>query len=212
MEKFMLTVFKMDSLPEVHIVDRYLDTVTNLGVKNDNEGLDFFLSDADKVELSLFPKDYIAFVIGGQHATKILPNNKIVSIIKKAEKPVLLIGGPEDAIRGEQIITQTKNTINTCGKYSLLQSAFLIQQAQSVITHDTGMMHIAAAFKKKIYSVWGNTVPAFGMYPYKADENSKMIEVKDLNCRPCSKIGYDKCPKGHFKCMQEIDENLFLSE
>jgi ADP-heptose:LPS heptosyltransferase len=212
MEKFMLTVFKMDSLPEVHIVDRYLDTVTNLGVKNDNEGLDFFLSDADKVDLSLFPKDYIAFVIGGLHATKILPNNKIVSIIKKAEKPVLLIGGPEDAIRGEQISIQTENTINTCGKYSLLQSAFLIQEAHSVITHDTGMMHIAAAFKKKIYSVWGNTVPAFGMYPYKADENSKMIEVKGLSCRPCSKIGYSKCPKGHFKCMQEIDENLFLSE
>ena len=212
MEKFMLTSFKMDSLPEVHIVDRYLDAVTNLGVKNDNEGLDFFLSDADKVELNLFPKDYIAFVIGGQYATKIIPNNKIVSIIKKVEKPVLLIGGPEDAIRGEQISIQTENTINACGKYSLLQSAFLIQQAHSVITHDTGMMHIAAAFKKTIYSVWGNTVPAFGMYPYKADENSKMIEVKDLNCRPCSKIGYDKCPKGHFKCMQEIDENLFLSK
>jgi ADP-heptose:LPS heptosyltransferase len=211
-EKFMLTSFKMDSLPNIHIVDRYLDAVTNLGVENDNEGLDFFLSAADKVDLSLFPKDYIAFVIGGQHATKILPNNKIVSIIKKAEKPVLLIGGPEDVARGEQIISQTENTINACGKYSLLQSAFLIQQAQLVITHDTGMMHIAAAFKKKIYSVWGNTIPAFGMYPYKADENSKIIEVKGLSCRPCSKIGYDKCPKGHFKCMQEIDEGLFLSE
>ena len=76
MEKFMLTVFKMDSLPEVHIVDRYLATVTHLGVKNDNEGLDFFLSAADKVELSLFPKNYIAFVIGGKHATKILPKTK----------------------------------------------------------------------------------------------------------------------------------------
>ena len=62
MEKFMLTTFKTDSLPKIHIVDRYLDAVTSLGVKNDNEGLDFFLSDADKVELSLFPKDYIAFV------------------------------------------------------------------------------------------------------------------------------------------------------
>lgn len=211
-EKFMLTAFKRNTLPEVHIVDRYLETVTHLGVKDDNEGLDLFLLATDKVELSLFPKDYIAFVIGGQHTTKILPNNKIVSIIKKIGKPVLLIGGSEDAGRGEEIIDQTENTINTCGKYSLLQSAFLIQQAHSVITHDTGMMHIAAAFKKKIYSVWGNTVPAFGMYPYKADEDSRIIEVKDLNCRPCSKIGYDKCPKGHFRCMQEIDENLFLSE
>ena len=211
-EKFMLTNFKLDKMPKIHIVDRYLETVKHLGVKNDNQGLDFFLSANDKLDISIFPKNYIVFVIGGQHATKILPNEKIISIIKKVNKPVLLIGGPEDAHRGEEIAKPFNKVVNTCGKYSILQSASLVQQATMVITHDTGMMHIAAAFNKKIYSVWGNTVPEFGMYPYLESEQSKRIEVKGLNCRPCSKIGYDKCPKGHFKCMQEIDENLFLSE
>jgi ADP-heptose:LPS heptosyltransferase len=93
-----------------------------------------------------------------------------------------------------------------------MQSAFLIKNSQYVITHDTGMMHIASAFGKKIFSVWGNTIPEFGMYPYMAHEDSRIIEVKDLNCRPCSKIGFSKCPKGHFNCMQEINENLFLSK
>jgi ADP-heptose:LPS heptosyltransferase len=212
MEKFMLTNFKLDNMPKIHIVDRYLETVKHLGVKNDNQGLDFFLSANDKMDISIFPKNYIVFVIGGQHATKILPNEKIISIIKKVNKPVLLIGGPEDAHRGEEIAKACDKVVNTCGKYSILHSASLVQQATMVITHDTGMMHIAAAFNKKIYSVWGNTVPEFGMYPYLESEQSKRIEVKGLNCRPCSKIGYDKCPKGHFKCMQEIDENLFLSE
>ena len=212
MEKFMLTNFKLDNMPKIHIVDRYLETVKHLGVKNDNQGLDFFLSANDKLDISIFPKNYIVFVIGGQHATKILPNEKIISIIKKVNKPVLLIGGPEDAHRGEEIAKACNKVVNTCGKYSILHSASLVQQATMVITHDTGMMHIAAAFNKKIYSVWGNTVPEFGMYPYLESEQSKRIEVKGLNCRPCSKIGYDKCPKGHFKCMQEIDENLFLSE
>ena len=212
MEKFMLTNFKLDKMPKIHIVDRYLETVKHLGVKNDNQGLDFFLSANDKMDISIFPKNYIVFVIGGQHATKILPNEKIISIIKKVNKPVLLIGGPEDAYRGEEIAKACNKVVNTCGKYSILHSASLVQQATMVITHDTGMMHIAAAFNKKIYSVWGNTVPEFGMYPYLESEQSKRIEVKGLNCRPCSKIGYDKCPKGHFKCMQEIDENLFLSE
>ena len=212
MEKFMLTNFKLDKMPKIHIVDRYLETVKHLGVKNDNQGLDFFLSANDKLDISIFPKNYIVFVIGGQHATKILPNEKIISIIKKVNKPVLLIGGPEDAHRGEEIAKACDKVVNTCGKYSILHSASLVQQATMVITHDTGMMHIAAAFNKKIYSVWGNTVPEFGMYPYLESEQSKRIEVKGLNCRPCSKIGYDKCPKGHFKCMQEIDENLFLSE
>ena len=211
-EKFMLTNFKLDKMPKIHIVDRYLETVKHLGVKNDNQGLDFFLSANDKIDISIFPKNYIVFVIGGQHATKILPNEKIISIIKKVNKPVLLVGGPEDAHRGEEIAKACDKVVNTCGKYSILQSASLVQQATMVITHDTGMMHIAAAFNKKIFSVWGNTVPEFGMYPYLESEQSKRIEVKGLNCRPCSKIGYDKCPKGHFKCMQEIDENLFLSE
>ena len=80
--------------------------------------------------------------------------------------------------------------------------AFLVKQAERIITHDTGLMHIAAAFNKPVISVWGNTVPDFGMYPYQVDQ-SKIVEVKNLYCRPCSKIGYKKCPLGHFKCMNE---------
>jgi heptosyltransferase-2 len=211
-EKFLLTNFKINTLPQVHIVDRYLETVKFLGIENDNEGLDFFISEADKVDVSKYPNNYTVFVIGGQHATKILPNTKIVSIINKLNEPVVLVGGPEDKYRGDEIAAATKSAINICEEYSILQSASVIQQAKRVITHDTGMMHIAAAFNKSIYSVWGNTVPEFGMFPYLSNKDSKMIEVQNLSCRPCSKIGYAKCPKGHFKCMQEIDENQFLTE
>ena len=68
-------------------------------------------------------------------------------------------------------------------------------------------MHIAAAFKKPIISVWGNTVPEFGMAPYygRSEIRNQKFEILNLSCRPCSKIGYKKCPKGHFKCMNEID-------
>ncbi|MBK8562534.1 MAG: hypothetical protein IPN76_04120 [Saprospiraceae bacterium] len=70
------------------------------------------------------------------------------------------------------------------------------------------MMHIAAAFQKRILSIWGNTMPALGMYPYfgeaNADKNTS-FEVPDLTCRPCSKIGHQTCPKGHFRCMNDQD-------
>ncbi|HRB40127.1 MAG TPA: glycosyltransferase family 9 protein, partial [Bacteroidia bacterium] len=94
-----------------------------------------------------------------------------------------------------------------CGITSIGQSASLIKQSKAVITHDTGLMHIAAALRKKIVSVWGNTVPEFGMYPY-LPVNSvpfSISEVKNLNCRPCSKIGYNTCPKKHFRCMNDMD-------
>ncbi len=100
-----------------------------------------------------------------------------------------------------------KHATKMCGVVTLGQSASLVRQAKIVITHDTGLMHIAAAFRKNIISIWGNTVPAFGMYPYMpGDENkSVIIGVNNLGCRPCSKLGHDRCPKKHFRCMEEID-------
>ena len=105
---------------------------------------------------------------------------------------------------------------NACGKFSLNQSAALIKNSTKVITHDTGLMHIAAAFKKEIISVWGNTVPEFGMSPYfgndsKLKTTSTMLESEGLSCRPCSKIGFEKCPRSHFKCMKEINEDIFTN-
>lgn len=214
LEKWLMTRFKINKLPDVHIVDRYLDAAKNLGIKNDQKGLDFFIEAKDEVvPTDISPKleqGYIAFAIGAQHTTKRLPVEKIISICSKVDKPIVLLGGKTDEKEANQIEKAAKNVVNTCGKLSIGQSASLIKQADAVTTHDTGMMHIAAAFKKKIISIWGNTIPEFGMYPYLPGEGSTIIEVKDLSCRPCSKIGYDKCPKGHFKCMNEIDENQIV--
>jgi ADP-heptose:LPS heptosyltransferase len=118
------------------------------------------------------------------------------------------MGGKEDFSIAEDVISKTKNTFNICGKFTLNQSAFIIQHSTFIITSDTGLMHIAAAYGKKLFSLWGNTIPEFGMYPYKPAEGSKILEIKNLKCRPCSKLGYSKCPKGHFKCMNEIDVSI----
>lgn len=213
-KKWVLVNFKINNMPNAHVVDRYMDTISQLGVKNDNKGLDYFIPAKDEVNISSLPtshqKGFIGFVIGAKHFTKQLPSEKIISICKKLNKPIILLGGKEDVSRAEAIEKAVgENIYNACGKYNLNQSASLIKQANKIITHDTGLMHIAAAFKKEIISVWGNTVPSFGFTPYLSDPKSKIVEVKNLSCRPCSKIGYDKCPKGHFKCMMEIDEGAF---
>jgi heptosyltransferase-2 len=130
-----------------------------------------------------------------------------VEVLKNINQPVILLGGKEDEEMGNAICNETSvNVLNACGKYNLNQSASLVKQAKLVITNDTGLMHIAAVFKKEIISLWGNTVPEFGMYPYleKSEVRNQIIETRNLDCRPCSKIGYDKCPKGHFDCMQKI--------
>jgi heptosyltransferase-2 len=210
-QKFLLTSFlKINRLPDVHIVDRCLDTVKHLGVVNDGKGLDYFIPAKDEVPQTDLPAGhhfgYIGVVIGAALNTKKLPVDKLKALCAAIDHPIILLGGPEDKADGDAIAAQdTVKIYNACGKFNLNESAWLVKNAKTIITHDTGLMHIAAAFKKPILSVWGNTVPAFGMTPYYGDAMvpSRSFEVKGLSCRPCSKIGYKKCPKGHFKCMNQ---------
>ena len=211
-KKFLLSTFKVDLMPDVHIVDRYFKAVEKLGVKNDFKGLDFFIAEKNDYPLSELPQNfqngYHAFVIGGTYKTKILPAVKVIEVIKKLNEPVVLLGGPDDIERAEEILSSVDdNVISLVGKIYLEQSASLVKNAKSVLTNDTGLMHIAAAFHKNIVSVWGNTVPELGMYPYLPNEKEKchIVECKDVRCRPCSKLGFKECPKRHFRCMMEID-------
>lgn len=210
-EKFLITTFKINKLPAQHIVDRYFETVEKLGVTNDNNGLDYFIKSKDQINITEklpanFFNGYNALVVGGSYFTKQIPINKLNEICLKSNLPLVLLGGKEDFNIAEMVFNAHQlKTINLCGKLNLNQSASMINQSVKVITSDTGLMHIAAAYKKDIISVWGNTIPEFGMGPYLAGEESQIIEVKNLSCRPCSKLGYKKCPKGHFKCMNDLD-------
>ena len=217
-EKWLMVNLKWDKLPDKHIVHRYMEALTSLGVSYDGKGLDYFIPEEDEVVMSNFlignvlledkqAPAYIALVIGAAHATKRMPEEKIIEVCKAIQQPVVLLGGPGEAEQGRQIADAAGGHVfNTCGMFSLHQSASVVKQASKVITHDTGMMHIAAAFSKPIISIWGNTIPAFGMYPFYPDgiNQNTTIEVKELSCRPCSKIGYQECPKGHFRCMKDI--------
>ena len=213
-KKFLLTTFKINLIPDIHIVDRYFKAIEKLGVKNDFQGLDFFISEKNDYPLSElsenFQEGYHAFVIGGTYKTKILPAVKIVEIIQKLNEPVILLGGPDDVERANEIISAVScqlSAISLVGKINLEQSASIVKKAKSVLTNDTGLMHIAAAFHKNIVSVWGNTVPELGMYPYLPNEKEKchIVECKDVKCRPCSKLGFKECPRKHFNCMIKID-------
>jgi ADP-heptose:LPS heptosyltransferase len=216
LKKWLLTSFKIDLMPDIHIVDRYFMAAAPLGVVNDGKGLEYFIPEEDIYNLKnlpeIFQTGYTAFVIGAKHATKRLPEHKIISICRKLDSPVVLLGGPEDAGAAARIEEACgPKVLSLCGKLNLNQSASMVKQAKVVISHDTGLMHVAAAFRKQIISIWGNTVPQLGMYPYMpgSEEKSVIVEVKGLKCRPCSKLGYDKCPKGHFRCMEEISEEVF---
>lgn len=230
-EKWLMVNFKINKLPPIHLVDRYMETVKSLGVKMDALGLDYFIPEKDDVPLAWLPENfresYVVYAIGAQHGTKKLPSARMIELCDKINRPIILLGGKEDFETGE-VITNFFNrkprdhateeglqqlnkqaiVYNACGKFNLNQSASVVKKARYVFTHDTGLMHIAAAFRKEVFSIWGNTIPAFGMYPYRT--KFTILENNRLDCRPCSKIGFEKCPRGHFKCMNALDFDFYL--
>jgi ADP-heptose:LPS heptosyltransferase len=217
-KKWLYVNMKMNLLPDRSIVERYFDGIKSFGVKNDGQGLDYFIPASDELKKDDLPTShslgFVACSIGGQHDTKKMPVAKWQEFCRQLDFPIVLLGGKEDAQQAEEIRTVDEVKIyNACGKFNLNESAHIIQKARFVISHDTGLMHIAAAFKKPIISIWGNTVPAFGMFPYYGYNNintniaptSYIYENKKVRCRPCSKIGYSTCPKKHFNCMNKLD-------
>jgi heptosyltransferase-2 len=211
-KKWLLTALKINLLPPIHIVDRNLATLQSFGVMNDGKGLDYFIPVKYEIKANDIPAQhqfgYIGLVIGAALQTKQLPIHKLKVLCTQIQHPIILLGGPEDKANGEAIAAIDPIKIyNACGKFKLNESADLVRKAKLIITHDTGLMHIAAAFKKPMISIWGNTIPAFGMTAYYGDQSvvDKRMEVAALRCRPCSKIGHDTCPKKHFKCMEQQD-------
>ena len=217
-KKWLLVNFKWDRMPDIHILDRYLASVKALGIKKDGQGLDYFLPQGFKPSFAIpfQANQYVILVLGANHGTKKIPEVKMREILEKSKQNFVSVGGKVDRELGEKLCQLAPERIfNAAGKTTLHESAFFIKQSKSVITPDTGMMHIAAAFQKPIVSLWGNTVPELGMYPYYEkgkEDRSTILEVKGLSCRPCSKIGFKKCPKGHFKCMMEIESEAVIDK
>jgi ADP-heptose:LPS heptosyltransferase len=194
-----------------------METVKPFGVINDGKGLDYFIPDKDVVPDNDIPAShmlgYFGLVIGAAHNTKKLPLHKLKELCSKINHPIILLGGPEDRKIGDEIASVDSIKIyNSCGKFNLNESADLVRRARLIISHDTGLMHIAAAFKKPVISIWGNTVPAFGMTAYYGNVMvpNTIYQINGLWCRPCSKIGYSKCPLGHFKCMEKHNINSIV--
>ena len=220
LQKWLLAKLHLNFLPKTHVCDRYINALQHFNVSNDGKGLDYF-----------FPKDYnfkaanlptshlagfVAFVIGASYFNKKMPVQKWIELAKQLQKPIVLIGGIEDITFANEIAAAVPDYIyNAAGKYDLKESASIIQMAQVVVSHDTGFLHIAAAFHKPTITIWGATSPVLqfeAYYPAGTISPHYNSIVPSLNCQPCSKQGENKCPQGHFACMRLQNINTIASK
>ena len=204
LQKWLLIHLGIDLMPRQHVADRYLDTLTHLGVSNDHKGLDYFMAPETSVDVDL-NKPFIAWSIGGSFTPKKLATAQVVDVCNKMDVPVYLLGGSEEVEEAEAIIEVCgqANIKSFCGKLSLDQTALLIKKSKVLLSNDTGLMHIGAAFKKSIVSFWGCTKPSLGFAPYAAASDSIEI-LSNISKRPCSKHG-KSCKHKSLGCIKFID-------
>ncbi len=208
-EKYKL-VRSHGSTPAIpHVVERYYAAGQKWDLQPDGKGLEHFVPAQEQVNSGILPAKYIAAGIGGTYPTKVFPTEQWLALIPRLTAPVVLLGGPQDLDMAMALQKAFPDQVlHNIGTWSVNQSASVLAQSAAVISNDTGMMHLAAAFRKPLAVTWGNTVPAFGMGPYYGQESpppTQHFQVEGLDCRPCHKLGHKACPEHHFKCMRNQD-------
>ncbi len=207
------------------VVDRYRDALHETALPADPAGCELYLSPAERSYAAPFFEGgdagtkTLALCFGANHFTKRFPPKRFASLLSLLQRElplqVLLLGGKEDAPHALEIMNALSDSsrskvLNLAGCCSLMQSAALLERSDAVLCNDTGLMHIASAFGKKLFVLFGSSSPAFGFLPYHTPY--ELFEVEGLKCRPCSHIGRDRCPKGHFRCMNDLSESLIASK
>lgn len=215
--KLALTTFQKNIYGKnVSIPQIYFDTAAKtISLNDDGLGLEFWL-ESDKSADRYQPHDRklshsgapkIAIAPGATYFTKRwLPENFLMvaqMLREKYNTEIYLIGGESDVELCNFIENNFKEgqICNHAGKLNLLQSGSLIRESDLLLTNDTGMMHVAASMQTPVVAIFGSSVIDLGFAPYRSPN---VVIESEMDCRPCSHIGRNSCPKGHFKCMKSI--------
>jgi lipopolysaccharide heptosyltransferase II len=206
--KWLLVRRKINRLrPIVPIPERYLEVGREFGLVNDGEGLDLFIGNTFAPLLPLEGRPTVAFAPGARHATKQWPPEYFIELgrdlVRDTNARIVLLGSPEERELCGRIASAIEGeTVNLAGRATMLEAAAAVDTCDLVVTNDSAMAHVAAARKRPVVAIFGSTVQEFGFAPY--GTRSVIVENEGLYCRPCTTIGRESCPEGHFRCMREV--------
>ncbi|MGA9118083.1 MAG: lipopolysaccharide heptosyltransferase II [Bacteroidota bacterium] len=202
------------------IARRYMETAASEGLTDERETVELFVPPAVQESAdALLSRSGINSTGGAigvcpsaRHFTKIWPEDRFAAaasaLAQRWELPVLLFGSGEDATRSRRIASNIREispdvqVVDLSGICSLLETAALMDRCRIVLTNDSGLMHIATARARPVVAIFGSTVRQLGFFP--TGTMQRVVEHPNLPCRPCTHIGRDRCPRGHFRCMLDL--------
>jgi heptosyltransferase-2 len=195
--------FKHEMKPDWHEVDRNLSLIADL-VPTPSRRPQLYPSIEDLNVIQNYQgAPYYCLAPTSVWFTKQAPKKTWLDLMSTLQKPnqrIYLLGAPTDVPYLDQLQKEAtdQNVVNLAGKLTLLQSAALMAGAQHNYVNDSGPLHLASATNAPVSAFFCSTVPEFGFGPL--SDVSQIIEVANLDCRPCGLHGHKSCPKGHFKC------------
>ncbi|WP_076589017.1 lipopolysaccharide heptosyltransferase II [Vibrio ostreicida] len=129
-------------------------------------------------------------------------------LINKGQQ-VWLFGSVKDKqvtekIRSALTPSQQKACFNLAGETTLVEAVDLLAACHTVISNDSGLMHVSAAVGCNIIAIYGSSSPK---YTPPLTEQLAMVH-NDVECRPCFKR---ECPLGHQDCLNKLMPTQVIS-
>jgi len=166
---------------------------------------------------TLARNSYVVFAPGAEYGpAKRWPAHHFAALAAQLDAPVLLLGsGKEQALCDD--IARLANAarpgqcVNLAGKTALVDAFALIASAYRVVSNDSGLMHVAAAFGVPQVAVYGSSSPEHTP-PLNPQAQVVWLRVDahyhpPLACAPC----YERtCPLGHTRCLEDITPERVL--
>jgi lipopolysaccharide heptosyltransferase II len=221
-ERFFLVRFKSNFYRQaVPVPERYLETVRKFGVRDDGGGLEIFvpeeITQSVATLLGKYKLEKYSTILGmapmAKHFTKRwLPERYVelgARLAREKGAKILILGSKAESDSCGDIAQMINARAGSnaaeslAGRITLLETAAVLDHCTLLISNDTGIMHLGAARKKAVVAIFGSTVREFGFFPFRTP--GIVLERSGLECRPCTHIGLNRCPKGHFRCMKEIE-------
>ncbi|MFM8770716.1 MAG: glycosyltransferase family 9 protein [Candidatus Kapaibacterium sp.] len=204
-EKLALVWLKRRPSVVTPITKRYWNTVQDLGVPYDEAAPEVW-SATDASGARPVAK-CIGIAPGARHSTKRWSATGYADLVRHLvvdkHQEVVLLGGPDDVVICDEIESLAGVPVKRAdGARDLGQTLRALDRCRLVVSNDSALMHLARARHIAVVAIFGSTVQELGFAPTGADV--RIVERVELPCRPCSHIGRDRCPKGHFRCMTEI--------
>ncbi|MFZ5518354.1 MAG: glycosyltransferase family 9 protein [Candidatus Zhuqueibacterota bacterium] len=215
LRRFLFVKFRMKSQEKpLPVYQRYLSAVAFLDIRDDRQGPQIFIHPSVQHRITGWYASFInrwpvliGVAPGASFRTKRWTpqgfSEVINQLIHRHNAGIIIFGNGADRDISQTLnIDAEENVLDVTGQLSLQETTALLNHCSILLTNDTGLMHLATALKKKIVAIFGSTTEELGFFPYNTE--FLVIQNHGLACRPCSHLGRQRCPRKHFKCMNDI--------